>query len=301
MTTSFNAPGPASEPVPVRPGRKLGPIADTVGSFHRAWLEPTRERYLASGRTLRELSPCVPLASSKLSELLRGVGHYPRWEVIHSLSAVLDIPSWPLQRLWKQAALDTGKSRDWVDRSAKRGPLATDQSEPPLEHDALRSRLEENYRRYAEAFLSGEALEAAVEGTFDRLWLSFEHALASPDHRRYAWDILRSTVAAKADYRDQWPVLADAAFDTVALRAETSPEGQAAQLTESLELFTAMSRLPPAQLDVMVLRRVCGFTPDKVSDLLGISLAAVRSDERHAERFLEHTIELPPETGGPTP
>ncbi len=305
MTTSFNVPGPASEPAPVRPGRKLGPIAATAGSSHRAWLEPTRERYLASGRTLSDLSLSVPLAKSKLSELLRGVGHYPRWEVIHRLAGELDIPGWPLHRLWKQAALDVGKSRDWVDRSTEGTvAVATARFGPPLEHGALRTMVMEDYCLYAGAFLPDEAGDAAVEDTFAILWLSWQEALASPDTRRYAWNILRATVRAKAAFRDERPVLMEAAFDTVSLRAQTSTEGQAAQLTESLEVFTAISRLPDAQLDVMVLRRMCGHSAEKVSHLLGIPLAAVRSDERHAKRFLDETIEtneLPPQTGGATP
>ncbi|MGW6739361.1 sigma-70 family RNA polymerase sigma factor [Streptomyces sp. NPDC055025] len=302
---SFSTPGPASEPAPARPGRKLGPIAATVGSSHRAWLEPTRERYRASGLTLSELSLSVPLAKSKLSELLRGVGHYPRWEVIHSLARQLDLPGWPLHRLWKQAALDAGKSRDWVDRSTEGAiAVATARSGPPIDHGALRTMVEEDYRRYAGAFLPDEARDAAVKDTFAILWLAWDEALASPDIRRYAWGVLRATVKAKADFRDERPVLAEAAFDTVSQRAQTSIEDQTAQLTENLELFTAISRLPDAQLDVMVLRRMCGFTPAKVSDLLGIPVAAVRSDERHATRFLDDTIEtseLPPQPGGPTP
>ncbi|MFC5146821.1 sigma-70 family RNA polymerase sigma factor [Streptomyces aureoversilis] len=303
MTTSFNVSGPDSEPAPVRPGRKLGPIAGTVSSSHRAWLDPTRECYLASGRTLSDLSLRVLLAKSKLSELLRGVGHYPRWEVIHRLATELDMPGWPLYRLWRQAALDAGKSRDWVDRSTDGAiTVATARPGPPLEHGALCSMVEADYRRYAEVFLQGELRDAAVEDVFAILWLSFDEALASPDIRRFAWNILRATVMAKAGHRDKRPVvLGEASFDTVALRTQASKEDQAAQLAESLELFTAIGKLPDAQLDVMVLRRLCGFTPEKVSDLLGIPLAAVRSDERHAERFLDDTIELPPQTGGPTP
>ncbi|WP_327187462.1 hypothetical protein [Streptomyces sp. NBC_01334] len=66
----------------MRPGRKLGPIAENVGSAHRAWLEPMRETYLRSGLTLSELSLRVLLAKSKISELLRGTGLYPRWEIV---------------------------------------------------------------------------------------------------------------------------------------------------------------------------------------------------------------------------
>lgn len=73
------------------------------------------------------------------------------------------------------------------------------------------------------------------------------------------------------------------------------------QVTESLELFTAMSRLPASQLDVMVLRRLCGFLPETTSALLGASLATVRSDERHATRFLESVLCPPPSIEGNTP
>ncbi|WP_121830356.1 sigma-70 family RNA polymerase sigma factor [Streptomyces sp. S1] len=300
--TTFSTPPAPDDPdaAPLRPGRKLGPISATVGSAHRAWLEPTRERYLASGHTLSHLSTRIPLAKSKLSELLRGVEHYPRWEVIHRLAEELDIPGWPLHRLWMQAAMEAGKSRDWVTRSAN-GNIAFAPSRPPLEHGALRSIAKEGYLRYAGAFLSNEARNAAVEDTFAILWLSFDNALSSPDIRRYAWEILRATVKAKADHRDRRPVLAEAAFDTVALREQASAEGAVAQLAESMELFAAVSRLPDTQLDVMVLRRMCGFVPEKVSDLLGMPLASVRSAERHAERFLEETVELSHHTGGTNP
>jgi hypothetical protein len=38
-----------------------------------------RESYPASGLTLSDLSTRMRFAKSKLSELLRGVGLYPRW------------------------------------------------------------------------------------------------------------------------------------------------------------------------------------------------------------------------------
>ncbi|MFE9906522.1 sigma-70 RNA polymerase sigma factor region 4 domain-containing protein [Streptomyces achromogenes] len=63
-------------------------------------------------------------------------------------------------------------------------------------------------------------------------------------------------------------MLGEAAFGTLALRQETSAEGQAAQLAESLELYAAISRLPDTQLDVMVLRHMCGYPAEDVFDLL---------------------------------
>jgi hypothetical protein len=40
--------------------------------------------------------------------------------------------------------------------------------------------------------------------------------------------------------------------------------------------------------------------PDHVAALLGVPLATMRSDERHAVRFLESVICPPPETEGDT-
>jgi len=45
---------------------------------------------------LSHLSDRVLLAKSKLSELLRGVGLYPRWEVIYRRSIELNMPIWRL-------------------------------------------------------------------------------------------------------------------------------------------------------------------------------------------------------------
>ncbi|GFE11978.1 hypothetical protein Sgleb_00250 [Streptomyces glebosus] len=145
MTTPFESPVPAPGPAPARPGRKLGPIADCVGSSHRAWLKPMRERYSAGGQTLSHLSDRVLLAKSKLSELLRGVGLYPRWEVIYRLSTELNRPTWPLYRLWRQAALDAQKTREWIDRSTEKTTLATAHLSDRQAAEAVRCRIDFKY------------------------------------------------------------------------------------------------------------------------------------------------------------
>ncbi len=196
---------PGAPPAQVRPGRKLGPVALDVASSHRAWLEPVREAYLDSGRTLGDLGDCIPLAKSKLSELLRGVGLYPRWETIHRLAAELGMPSWPLHRLWKQAALDAGKAPGWIDRSTQKTTVATARHWPPMEHGALRQLVEDDYRFYAQVFLGDRARDAAVHDTFAALWLHWGKALRSADVRCFAWSILRTTVMARATHRDGRP------------------------------------------------------------------------------------------------
>ncbi|MFJ7423423.1 sigma factor-like helix-turn-helix DNA-binding protein [Streptomyces uncialis] len=292
---------PSSDPgsAPARPGRKLGPIADCVGSSHRALLEPLREQYLASGRTLSDLSLRVLLAKSKLSELLRGVGLYPRWETVYRLAAELDLPARPLLRLWKQAAHDAQKSPDWIARSKAKAPL-TGHQHPPLDYRAFKQMAEDDYRCYAAAFLPGDQRDSVVAAAFSTLWLSWPEALASPDTARYAWTTLRTAVMARTPHLDGRPELGPAAFNTAALHGRTTDTGRMAQLAESLELFRAISRLPAAQLDVIVLRRLCGATDEDAAALLGVPLAAVRSDERHATRYLESVICPPPDTGGTT-
>lgn len=296
MTTPIE---PPADPAPPRLGRKLGPIADGVGNVHRAWLEPLRYTYLKSGLTLNDLSIRVPLAKSKISELLRGTGLYPRWEIILSLSLQLQLPSWPLYWLWRQAAFEAQKSSEWVERSSDKASVTTSQT-PPLDHRAFRETVESDYRLYAQVFLDDDQRDTAVSNTFDILWLRWNEALASPDIRRFAWDTLRTTVMARTPHIDGRPEFGAAAFDTVALRYLTTETERMRQMTESLQLFKAMSRLPDRQLDVMVLRRLYGICPEGVTALLGVSLAAVRSCERHAAHFLESVICPSPETEGNT-
>ncbi|MGA5492582.1 sigma-70 family RNA polymerase sigma factor [Streptomyces pseudogriseolus] len=300
MTTPTEPPVPPDRSAPARPGRKLGPIAENVGSAHRAWLDPMRTAYLASGLTLNELSGRVRFAKSKISELLRGVGLYPRWEIVLLLALELGMPNWPLYRLWSQAAVEAHKSSEWINGCTDRTTVTATHTTPPLDHGAFRELVESDYTLYAQVFLDDDQRDEAVAAAFDRLWLSWNEALASHDIRRYAWNVLRATVMARTPHRDGRPELGSAAFDAVILQNLTDPADYANELTETLELFTAISRLPDRQLDVIVLRRLCGFTHEAASALLGTSLATIRSDERHATRFLDSVIP-PPSTEGTAP
>ncbi|WP_328349362.1 sigma-70 family RNA polymerase sigma factor [Streptomyces sp. NBC_00445] len=298
MTTPSEPPAPRSRPAPPRPGRKLGPIAERVGSAHRAWLTPMRDTYLKSGLTLSELSVRVRVSKSKLSELLRGTGLYPRWEIVLSLSVELSMPQWPLYRLWRYAAFEAHKTGEWIDRCSERtaAALTTSHTDPPLDHCAFRELVESDYTLYAQVFLDDDQRDGAVADSFDILWLRWNDALASPDTRRFAWEVLRATVMARTPHIDGRPEFGAAAFDTVALQSLTDATERMHQMAESLELFKAMRRLPDHQLDVMVLRRLCGLAADSVSALLGVPLATVQSDERHAVHLLESVICPPPET-----
>lgn len=299
MTSPSDTPPPDTGPAQGRPGRKLGPIAHTVDSVHRAWLEPVRGAYLRSGLTLSQISEEMILAKSKLSELLRGTGLYPRWEIVCRLATTLKVPTWPLYRLWWQAAVEAHKTQEWIKRSSDYQSSVTATGRPPVDHQALQHLLKKNYRRYARVFLTNDEADIAVRAAFDILWLSWNEALASPGTNNFAWKKLRQSVMSRALHRDGHPELGHAAFDTVALHQLNAPQEREriAQMEESMRLFTHISRLPDRQLDVVVLRRLCGFTQEDTSHLLGVSLATVRSTERHATRQLESLICPPPNEG----
>ncbi|MGQ4431319.1 MULTISPECIES: sigma factor-like helix-turn-helix DNA-binding protein [unclassified Streptomyces] len=273
-----------------RPGRPLGPIQETCDTAHRAWLEPVREAYLQSPLTMSVLSARLHMAKSKISELMSG-RLYPRWELLGELAAELGVPARPLYRLWLQAAPEF-RRRSRSPQEPPTAPVAV-RPAPPMDHTAFRALTENGYDFYASVFLPEAHRETAVRDTYDQLWLSWTKALASSDTRRHAWSVLRATVMSRTPLIDGRPQFTHAAFDTVALRSLSRPEDVEAaveQLTETQTLFRAMSRLPGHQLDVVVLRSLGGMAEEEVSSLLGVPLATVRSDERHATRFLDSTL-----------
>ncbi|MFJ7146797.1 hypothetical protein ACIQVT_01070 [Streptomyces sp. NPDC100445] len=102
--------------------------------------------------------------------------------------------------------------------------------------------------------------------------------------------MLRTAVMTRTPHIDGRPEFSAAAFDTVALRSLTDEDEAAERIAEPIALFKAMGRLPHNQLDVMVLRARRGMAAEDVSQLLGLPLATVLSDERHATRFLDDSL-----------
>jgi DNA-directed RNA polymerase specialized sigma24 family protein len=290
MTHSMPSQQPGDDP-PGKPGRKLGPIADGVGTAHRAWLEPLRARLLASGLTISGLAQRAGWPKSKVSELLRGVGQYPRWEITHSLLHVLGIPTWPMRRLWSAAALQARKKQEWIDGCIERVVLSTGPDVPPVDHLAFAELNRTPYTAYARVFLR-DACEAdqVVAETFDVLWLQWEEALASADVQKFAWQVLRQSVMARTPHTGGHPELVPAAFDTVALHRTTCIAEQFAQIEESIALFKALSHLPGLQLDVMILKHLRGMDDTAVADVLGVPVASVSSADRHAKRSLTEAL-----------
>ncbi|WNI14101.1 XRE family transcriptional regulator [Actinacidiphila sp. ITFR-21] len=302
MTGASMAPqSPEAEP-PSRRGRKPGPISDTAGVSHRAWLEPVRTKLSASGLTLNDLVVRSGYSKTRISELLRGNGYYPGWELTYSVIHALDIPTWPMQRLWTEAAREAHREADWIERSIRQvypdGPRV-----PPLEHEGFKETVREPYTDFARVFLQvHERAVLVVRETFDILWVRWDDALASDNVPRYAWNVLRERVMARTpQHADGRPDLRPAAFSTVAQDRADDPEAHLAQVSESLELFDAISRLPHNQLDVTVLQYMCGMDTDKAAEVLGVSPALAGAFEHHARGTLEGIRSShPTDSGGST-
>ncbi len=177
---------------------QAGVVRGAGWRLHRAWFEPVRRRLQAGGFTLDELVSLSGYSKTCISELLRGKGYYPGWEITYSVVRPLNIPLWPLRRLWTAAARDANKAEIWItNRIDKVQPLQPER--PPLAHQGFTESMRQPYASCARAFLQNDQrAQWAVSLVFDVLWLSWNEAAASPDVRRRVWCLLRSHVALRA-------------------------------------------------------------------------------------------------------
>ncbi|MFI0242135.1 helix-turn-helix domain-containing protein [Streptomyces sp. NPDC016845] len=269
-----------------RPGRKLGPIRDEAGPTHRAWLEPLRDAFLASGMTLQELERNTGWSRSKISELLRAAGRYPRWEFIRALLGALGWPSasiMTLRTMWAMAAREANKRTHWINDC-----VVGDLERTPVNFTAFQAEHRAIYFAYAATFRRRPAEAArAVTDVFNLLLIVWDEAVASANVNRFVWKMLRGTVLERTVHIDGHPALAEVAFATQALRDVAGGRARVLQINESLKLYNAISRLPAQQLDVMVLLHIHGLEETAVADVMGLHLPTVRSIARHASRALD--------------
>ncbi|CCK32836.1 RNA polymerase, sigma-24 subunit, ECF subfamily [Streptomyces davaonensis JCM 4913] len=284
---------PGGDP-PQRRGCPPEPICESAGLAHRTWLEPVRSRLVASGLTLDDLVSRSGYSKAHLSELLRGKGYYPGWEITYSVVRALEIPVGPLLRLWKAAAVEADKNTAWI-RSRIRDVRTDVVEEPPVAHLGLTQAMWRPYTASAQVFLQSEPrARQAVGETFDILWLTWDQATASPDTPRHAWQLLRSTVLSRTPKRPAGhPDLRAAAFCTTA-QAEAGDLGERlARIDIHARFFDAIARLPADQMDITVLRYLCGIAPGAIPGIVGLSPAITHTLDHHARGALN---ELFPDT-----
>ncbi|MFK0151493.1 XRE family transcriptional regulator [Streptomyces sp. NPDC090499] len=269
-----------------RRGRPPEPIGEEVGAAHRTWLEPVRSRLVASGLTLDELVGRSGYSKTRLSELLRGKGYYPGWEITYSVVRALDLPPWPLRRLWTAAAREADKNQVWIENRIRAvQPLGPEQ--PPVAHRGFTQIMRRPYTAYARAFLQSEdRAQRAVGETFDILWLTWDVAISGPDTPRHAWQMLRSRVMSRAVQRNGHPDLRQAAFTTVAQAGITDLDERKSRIDTMADFFDAIARLPQDQMDVIVLRHLCGVRPDAVPGIVGLTPAMTHTLDHHARGAL---------------
>ncbi len=277
-----------SDGAPVaRRGRKPEPIADDVGHAHRAWLESVRARLKASGLTLDELVTLTGFSKTRISELLRGNGYYPGWEITFSIIKALEIPAWPMRRLWAAAAQEANKQQAWIERSIDR-VLPIERERQPMAHQAFVQLMAAPYTAYARAFLlTDQRAQWVVAETFDILWLCWNEAATSENVPRFGWLLLRSRVLARAHRHPEGHVdLRAAALSAQTQQESTDLAERLANIDELVPLFDAIGRLPRDQQDITVLRYLCGIDVDAVPDVVGLTPAAARAIDGHARAAL---------------
>ncbi|MFF7534526.1 XRE family transcriptional regulator [Streptomyces bobili] len=284
-------PGPAQQPPPlhttVKRGRPPAPISPDAGLSHRAWLEPVRSTVFASGLTLDDLVERSGYSKTRISELLRGNGYYPPWEITFSVTRALGLPSRPLRRLWAAAAREAGKGDDWIRHGIRQ--VADDGEEPPLPYQAFTDDVQGLYTDYARAFLlTDQRARWVVSESFDILWVCWGDATASDNIHRYAWRLLRSRVMTRAPrHRDGRPDLRAAVFSTREVHGHSAVPGHLVVLTELIDLFDAITRLPDDQMDVAVLQYLCATPHTGIAHILGIAPALTHAVDHHARAAVE--------------
>ncbi|SHN37582.1 hypothetical protein [Actinacidiphila paucisporea] len=292
MSPSFDVPEHWEQPDPLDPeaanrrGRRPEPISEGVGVAHRGWLEPTRRRFSASGLTLDELVRRANYSKPRISELLRGKGLYPRWEITSNVGRALGAPMVPMRRLWANAAREADRKETWIEGCVKEVPLLEPQRQP-LDHRALAHDVRDAYIGFARAFLVvGDCAELVVDETFDILWMTWEQALGSPNVGRYAWSVFRERVLCRAtQLADGHPDLTLAAFST-----QFDADGlvdQFQHVQETIDLFAAIGRLPHNPMDAIVLRSLCGLPEEDVARVMGVPSALATAFDLHGRRILE--------------
>lgn len=150
---------------------------------------------------------------------------------------------------------------------------------------------QEAWLRYALAQTGSlEAAEQVVDGVTMQLVDIWEYVLRQHDVDRYAWRLLKTTIVRWLNDHGAEPAFIETtAFDRVAEAMNYSKQ-QFDVMEESLGLYTAISRLPERQYDVIILRYVLGYPDKRVAVLLGINPKTVRSHVRFAKQRLAREL-----------
>jgi RNA polymerase sigma-70 factor (ECF subfamily) len=150
------------------------------------------------------------------------------------------------------------------------------------------------YRSYAELQLGAPPeAEELVDKVFVRLAVQWHALLQEESPAAVAWSLLKTSVAERLILTERQPAMPQTAtFHRVTRTLLESYRAKFAMLESSLGLYTAISRLPCRQFDVIVLQYVLGHPTRHTASIMGVTEATVRSHRRLARTALARELDL---------
>jgi len=184
----------------------------------------------------------------------------------------------------------SGAGRNGADESGARRPADT----ASAEFELFYREYQEVWRAYAYAQTGSlEAADQIVDDVTAQLADLWACASGPDDVERYAWALLKTTIVRWLNDRQTRSAFVETlVFDRTALAMDYVRE-RFNLIEESLSLYTAVSRLPEREYDVIVLRYVLGYSTAQAAAVLGIDARGVNRSIRSAKRHLTR------ELGGP--
>jgi DNA-directed RNA polymerase specialized sigma24 family protein len=129
------------------------------------------------------------------------------------------------------------------------------------------------------------AFEVALQ--LDETWQEVLEHVQNPS--LHALALLRSEIEYRFPDRTGEQLVENAAF----LRAMLAAEEEFSVLAESIGVYSAVSRLPERQFQVVVLRFVLGYDAKRAAALMGVSRSTIGSLTHYAEHALARDLGIP--------
>ena len=179
-----------------------------------------------------------------------------------------------------------------TDTDASGGRLPAQSASADFE--AFYQEYQEVWHAYAYAQTGAhEAAEQIVDDVTEQLADLWACASGREDVGRYAWALLKTTIVRWLNDRESRPAFVETlVFDRTALAMDYVKE-RFNLIEESLALYTAVSRLPECEYDVIVLRHVLGYSVEQAASVLGIDTRSVSRHLRSAKRRLARELGMP--------
>ena len=166
------------------------------------------------------------------------------------------------------------------------------------EFECFYQEYQEVWRAYAYAQTGSlEAADQIVDDVTAQLADLWACASGPDDVERYAWALLKTTIVRWLNDRQTRSAFVETlVFDRTALAMDYVRE-RFNLIEESLSLYTAVSRLPEREYDVIVLRYVLGYSTAQAAAVLGIDARGVNRSVRAAKRYLARELGTPAGAG----